>query len=66
MGAVCSHYGAPLEDGEVDADDCLVCPWHDSRFRLRDGSVARGPATSPQTSYEVRVRGSRVELRARV
>jgi len=65
MGAVCSHYGAPLEDGEVDADDCLVCPWHESRFRLRDGSVARGPATSPQTSYEVRVRGRRVELRAR-
>ncbi len=65
MGAVCSHYGAPLEDGVVDADDCLVCPWHASRFRLRDGSVARGPATSPQTSYDVRMRGLRVELRAR-
>jgi len=65
MGAVCSHYGAPLDEGEVDADGCLVCPWHDSRFRLHDGSVARGPATSPQTSYETRLQGERLQLRAR-
>lgn len=65
MGAVCSHYGAPLDKGEVDDDGCLVCPWHTSRFRLEDGSVARGPATSGQTSYEVRRRGDRLELRAR-
>jgi nitrite reductase/ring-hydroxylating ferredoxin subunit len=42
-----------------------VCPWHQSRFRLHDGSVARGPATSPQLSYEVRVGGGRLEVRAR-
>ena len=65
MGAVCSHYGAPLEQGEVDGDGCLVCPWHDSRFRLSDGSVARGPATSAQTSYETRLQGGRLQLRAR-
>lgn len=65
MGAVCSHYGAPLEQGEVDGDGCLVCPWHDSRFRLRDGSVARGPATAGQTSYETRLQGDRLQLRAR-
>jgi len=66
IGAVCSHYGAPLEQGEVDADDCLVCPWHGSRFRLADGSVARGPATSPQRSYDVRTTAGRIELRARL
>ena len=65
IGAVCSHYGAPLEDGEVDGEGCVVCPWHGSRFRLEDGSVARGPAVSPQLSYEVREAGDRLELRVR-
>ena len=65
MGAVCSHYGAPLEQGEVDDEECLVCPWHGSRFRLADGTCARGPAVSPQQSYEVRRSGDRLELRVR-
>lgn len=65
MGAVCSHFGAPMEEGTVE-DGCLVCPWHGSRFRLDDGSVARGPATAPQTGYDVRITGDRLELRARV
>jgi nitrite reductase/ring-hydroxylating ferredoxin subunit len=64
MGATCSHYGAPLEEGMVQ-DGCLVCPWHASRFRLDDGSVARGPATVAQPSYRVRTAGSRLEVQAR-
>jgi nitrite reductase/ring-hydroxylating ferredoxin subunit/uncharacterized membrane protein len=64
MGATCSHYGAPLDQGTVE-NDCLVCPWHGSRFRLSDGSVARGPATAAQLSYDVRVDGNRVQLRVR-
>lgn len=66
IGAVCSHYGAPLEDGEVDAEGCVVCPWHSSRFRLEDGSVARGPAVSPQLSYEVREAGERLQVKVRL
>lgn len=62
MAATCSHYGAPLDEGDV-VGDCLVCPWHGSRFRLADGSVARGPATAPQVAYEVRTSGDRIELR---
>ena len=69
MGATCSHYGAPLEKGELQpggsGETCLVCPWHASAFRLHDGSVARGPATSPQTSYDVRTVGDRLEIRVR-
>ena len=69
MGSTCSHYGAPLEQGELTAggsgETCLVCPWHASAFRLHDGSVARGPATSPQTSYDVRTVGDRLEIRVR-
>lgn len=64
MGAVCSHWGAPLEDGEL-VDGCLECPWHGSRFRLEDGSVARGPATTPQLSYDVRTVRDRLEVKVR-
>ncbi|MBA2551848.1 MAG: Rieske (2Fe-2S) protein [Nocardioidaceae bacterium] len=64
MGATCSHYGGPLEQGSIEGE-CLVCPWHGSHFRLIDGSVARGPATAPQLSYDVRVVSDRVQLKVR-
>jgi len=63
MGAVCSHYGGPLDEGEL-AGSCVVCPWHGSRFRLSDGSVAGGPATVPQLSYDVRTVDDRLQVRA--
>ncbi len=69
MSATCGHWGGPLDEGDLVGqgdDTCLECPWHGSRFRLRDGSVARGPATSPQRSYEVRTVGDRLELRVQV
>jgi nitrite reductase/ring-hydroxylating ferredoxin subunit len=64
MLATCSHYGGPLDEGRLE-DGCVVCPWHGSHFRLRDGGVERGPATAPQTAYDVRTVGDRVEVRAR-
>jgi nitrite reductase/ring-hydroxylating ferredoxin subunit/uncharacterized membrane protein len=68
MGAVCSHWSGPMEQGELigsGADGCLECPWHGSRFRLRDGAVARGPATTAQLSYDVRTDGGRLQVRVR-
>ena len=64
VGATCGHWGGPLQDGEL-VDGCLECPWHGSRFRLADGSVARGPATTAQLSYHVRTVGDRVQVRVR-
>jgi len=64
MGATCGHWGGPLAEGAL-VDGCLECPWHGSRFRLADGSVARGPATTPQLSYDVRQVGDRLEVRVR-
>lgn len=59
----CTHRGGPLHQGTIE-DGCVVCPWHDSAFRLDDGSVARGPATAPQPAYDVRVREGTIEVRA--
>jgi nitrite reductase/ring-hydroxylating ferredoxin subunit/uncharacterized membrane protein len=58
----CSHLGGPLSQGKLDGDT-IICPWHSSTFRLRDGAVVHGPATSRQVHYEARVTDGQVELR---
>lgn len=62
IGAVCSHAGGPLEDGQF-YDNCVQCPWHDSVFDLRDGSVVHGPATYGQPLYETRIYDGGIEVR---
>jgi nitrite reductase/ring-hydroxylating ferredoxin subunit len=57
----CSHLSGPLSDGEL-SDGCLTCPWHGSSFRIEDGSVARGPATAPQPSFQVREVGGAIQV----
>jgi nitrite reductase/ring-hydroxylating ferredoxin subunit/uncharacterized membrane protein len=65
IAARCTHAGGPLQEGEVDDDLCVTCPWHGSRFRLADGTVTRGPATAPAPAFEVRVVEGNVEARLR-
>lgn len=64
IGAVCSHYGAPLEEGKLK-DGAIECPWHQSRFCLADGRVDAGPATAPVPAYEVRIKNNKIEVRAK-
>lgn len=51
----CAHAGAPLHEGRI-VDGCIECPWHQSRYRLRDGRHVQGPTTFDQPAYEVRTR----------
>ncbi len=60
----CSHQGGPLNEGDVEGT-VVECPWHASRFELSDGSIVRGPATTPQPAYDARISGGRVEVRRR-
>jgi nitrite reductase/ring-hydroxylating ferredoxin subunit len=39
----CRHQLADLSKGSVDADGCLVCPWHASRYDVRTGAMVDGP-----------------------
>ncbi len=64
VGAVCSHYGAPLQDGK-QVGDTVQCPYHGSRFSLADGSVKDGPATCPLPVYEAAVVDGQVRVKAR-
>lgn len=61
LSDTCAHRGGPLHEGEI-VDGCVQCPWHSSRFRLRDGAVIQGPSAYPQPVWETRVRAGRVEL----
>jgi nitrite reductase/ring-hydroxylating ferredoxin subunit/uncharacterized membrane protein len=57
----CSHAGGPLSEGRL-VDDGIECPWHGSVFRLHDGAVRHGPATSRQVSYRARISEGQVEV----
>lgn len=57
----CSHAGGPLSEGTL-RDGTIECPWHASVFRLADGSVKHGPATSRQVRYQARINAGQVEL----
>jgi nitrite reductase/ring-hydroxylating ferredoxin subunit len=43
--------------------DSIECPYHNSRFALKDGRVIHGPAVHPQPCLEVRTRNGQIEVR---
>jgi nitrite reductase/ring-hydroxylating ferredoxin subunit len=63
LDSTCSHMGGPLEDGTI-SDGCVICPWHGSTFRFADGTIVRGPASTPEPCYQTRIQDGRIEVRA--
>jgi nitrite reductase/ring-hydroxylating ferredoxin subunit len=39
----CRHLRADLAGGSIDADGCLVCPWHGATYDVDSGRMTRGP-----------------------
>jgi len=64
VGAVCSHYGAPLNEGTV-VQNTIECPWHLSRFALEDGRVVQGPACAAVPVYDCRTVNTQVQIKMR-
>ena len=64
IGNVCTHEEGPLDEGTLDHYE-VECPWHGSRFDLRSGVATQGPADIPEPTYEVRVEGKSILLRAK-
>jgi nitrite reductase/ring-hydroxylating ferredoxin subunit len=64
VSAICSHYGAPLNDGTV-VERTIECPWHFSRFALEDGRVVQGPACSAIPAYDCKIVNDEVQIKMR-
>jgi len=62
IAETCSHLGGPLSEGKLDGY-VIECPWHGSRFSIRDGLVVDGPAVHPQPCLEARIQNGQVEVR---
>ncbi|GHA84380.1 Rieske (2Fe-2S) protein [Streptomyces termitum] len=53
----CTHAGCAV--GEV-RDGAIVCPCHQSRFDISDGSVKGGPATAPLPPEPIELKGDEI------
>ena len=62
ISATCPHACGPLDEGPLQGD-VVECPWHGSRFSMRDGRVLTGPDTVNAPRYGVHVRNGQVEVK---
>ncbi|MEO1279045.1 MAG: Rieske 2Fe-2S domain-containing protein [Planctomycetota bacterium] len=60
LSNVCAHQGGPLGEGEI-IDGCATCPWHGYQYDTSNGQ-SPPPYTEKIPTYELRVRGGRVEV----
>jgi nitrite reductase/ring-hydroxylating ferredoxin subunit len=68
IGNQCTHQGAPLDRGVVKLAGSVrtvTCPAHGSMFDLATGRVMRPPAMKPEPTFETKIEGARVWIRAR-
>ncbi|HET7198379.1 MAG TPA: FAD-dependent oxidoreductase, partial [Burkholderiales bacterium] len=65
IGAACSHYGGPLEQGLL-VDDTVRCPWHHACFSLRSGEALRAPALNPVSCWRVEQKNGRAYVRGKI
>ncbi|GAA5067934.1 nitrite reductase/ring-hydroxylating ferredoxin subunit [Thermocatellispora tengchongensis] len=59
FNAMCTHKGCPV--GSVEGGS-IVCPCHNSKFSISDGSVQGGPATQPLAEVKINVSGDQITL----
>ena len=64
IGNVCTHLGGPLAHGKLEGHE-VQCPWHGSRFDIRNGRVARPPAMRSEPTYEIEIENDNILLKKR-
>jgi len=63
LSNVCAHQGGPLGEGRI-IDGCITCPWHGYQYLPHNGE-SPPPFTEKVPTYELRIRGTTVELNPR-
>ena len=63
VGNICSHDAGPLSGGFLDGY-AIECPRHGARFDVRTGKVLCLPAAVPIPTYEVKVDGDEIKVKA--
>jgi NADPH-dependent 2,4-dienoyl-CoA reductase/sulfur reductase-like enzyme/nitrite reductase/ring-hydroxylating ferredoxin subunit len=62
VGAKCTHYSGPLEEGLL-VGDTVRCPLHHACFSLRTGEALGAPAFDPISCWKVERDGDRIVVR---
>jgi NADPH-dependent 2,4-dienoyl-CoA reductase/sulfur reductase-like enzyme/nitrite reductase/ring-hydroxylating ferredoxin subunit len=65
IGALCTHYGAPLAEGLL-VGDTVRCPWHHACFSLSNGEALRAPALAPIICWKIEQQDGFVYVRERI
>lgn len=65
VGALCTHYHAPLADGLLDGET-VHCPWHHACFSLRSGEALHGPAFDALPRWRVELSESMFYVREKL
>ena len=60
---VCTHDDGPLGEGTLRGAE-VECPRHGAKFDVRDGRVLCLPAPLPIPTYEVKVEGEAIKVKA--
>jgi len=59
---ICTHEGGPLADGKLEGYE-VECPWHGSKFDIRNGQPTKPPAVRAVPKYEVKIEGNNILVR---